>query len=299
MRNVALVEDSSQGTPMRTTRKYWHRVHSETLRDTNHILEIGFNGRFLIAVVLFFIYVLLVWRLGGKIEATSEVLLRSCASVAPFLSFPLVYLWNAVRIIPKLAAQDEKTIGSLKARLTPALQVSLPELGDSDRIIYGRTSETVSGRRQTVGTGQLRVLMLRCRAIGPDTQIKCRAILTDVRKLTVDGDLESVGFVESIDLSWSRALGDKAFQCEIVAGGTAKIYVLASRMPGSLILFRDLADLPVEYHQITFPHATYRFWVQVSSEASAPRTIVFDARSDPETGQIISDEVGNETALNL
>jgi hypothetical protein len=80
--------------------RFWRTVARRALRQTYELL-FDKVSRVAVAVLLFGIYAVLLWRYA-RLEAENEIILHVIATVAPLLIFPVVWIgalfWNASRV---------------------------------------------------------------------------------------------------------------------------------------------------------------------------------------------------------
>jgi hypothetical protein len=98
-------------------RSYWKRVHLRAWKEARQALWLESSERAVIIVVLSALVIALIWLIGGKEEAISELIAKGSATAAILLAFPIVYWWKFFRVPPiheKEAAEvNNVTIGNL------------------------------------------------------------------------------------------------------------------------------------------------------------------------------------------
>jgi hypothetical protein len=91
-------------------------VRRRAIERTRKQLEIA-KGKVVNAIFLGGIYLVLVWTLIGEEGAKSELLLKIAASLAPFLMFPILYLWHFRQAPAQIHEEQCEKINGLTSAL--------------------------------------------------------------------------------------------------------------------------------------------------------------------------------------
>lgn len=74
--------------------------HWAAFAAARHTCRLESWGQIVIALIVAIVGIVALWTLSGSNEAVSEIILRSGATIAIILIFPVVYLWNLLDIGP-------------------------------------------------------------------------------------------------------------------------------------------------------------------------------------------------------
>jgi hypothetical protein len=74
--------------------KYWKAVHTRALKEARHALWIETGERAVIAIAVIGVPIVLIWFVGGREMATTEIIIRAAVTAAIIFVFPFVYLWK-------------------------------------------------------------------------------------------------------------------------------------------------------------------------------------------------------------
>jgi hypothetical protein len=74
--------------------KYWKAVHKRALKEARHALWIETGERAVIAIAVIGVSIVLLWIVGGREMATTEIIIRAAVTAAIIFVFPFVYLWK-------------------------------------------------------------------------------------------------------------------------------------------------------------------------------------------------------------
>jgi hypothetical protein len=74
--------------------KYWKAVHKRALKEARHALWIETGERAVIAIAVIGLSIVLLWIVGGRELATTEIIIRATVTAAFIFVFPFVYLWK-------------------------------------------------------------------------------------------------------------------------------------------------------------------------------------------------------------
>lgn len=111
---------------MGAKREYWAAVYTRARSEARNEL-FSKKESVLIAAVLFPIYVAIVWIFGGNSAAENEILLKTAATVAPFLLYPILLIAKMFLVPAALADEQAVCIQGLRDELAalPNLTISL------------------------------------------------------------------------------------------------------------------------------------------------------------------------------
>jgi hypothetical protein len=124
---------------MRMAKAYWRSVHKLAATETFKSLGLESRDRLVIAILLAFIYLAVVWELGGRDAASGELLLKVAATMAPLIAFPAIYLWKFFRVPARMAAEAEEAQLELRRRLDRRAEINEKLRKLSDQLAQGHS----------------------------------------------------------------------------------------------------------------------------------------------------------------
>ncbi|TSJ64822.1 hypothetical protein FO470_06130 [Starkeya sp. 3C] len=213
---------------------------------------------------------LLFWHPPASIE-------KAVSSVPNILFlglFPAVILIRLIQA-PYWLLRDERAARAAIEKLRqPALRLALPEPPVIQSIsLKGTTSESLSGKRQTVITGwEMDVVALHCTNYGETAARGCRARLLEMIRTTPEGDSE-LRIVGTLELPWSKEDPEGSLSIDIAPAEQQCIWIGGVRSGGQTWLFRDRKRLPIEYQQLLGEVGTYRLLIQLDGDNIPPQQI--------------------------
>lgn len=199
--------------------------------------------------------------------------------------FPAIILIRLIQA-PYWLLRDERAARAAIEKLRqPALQLELPEPPVIQSVsLKGTTSESVSGRRQTVITGwQMDVVALQCTNDGEIAARGCRARLLEMVRTTPEGE-SALRIVGTLELPWSKENPEDSLSIDIAPAEQQRIWIGGVRSGGQTWLFRDRKRLPIEYQQLLGEAGAYRLLIQLDGDNIPPQQIQLEilAGSAPE-----------------
>ncbi|MFA5966675.1 MAG: hypothetical protein WC804_21880 [Sphingomonas sp.] len=221
---------------------------------------------------------LLFWRPPASIE-------KAVSSVPNMLFLGLFLAIILIRLIqaPYWLLRDERAAREAieKAR-RPALRLELPEPAVIQSIsLRGTTSESVSGRRQTVITGgEMDVVALHCTNDGETAARGCRARLLELVRIMPEGD-SALRIIGTLELPWSKEDPEGSLNIDIAPGEQQRIWIGGVRSGGQTWLYRDRKRLPIEYQQLLGEAGTYRMLIQVDGDNIPPQQMQLEIVAGP------------------
>jgi hypothetical protein len=181
----------------------------------------------------------------GSPEAwKDEAIARTAPMLLAFGGFPVVFLWNLIAAPARIDAERQLEIRQLKSALTPTLRLSLSPSSGFERVEYGKTVTTVSGRKQTAITqfGPI-YLLIDCENISATAIERCEAFLVSVRHEMPNGEIQPLR-IDALPLLWMPIDG-KSYQTSIPSRGhrnlvallrhQEKVYFHTDNLPASYI----------------------------------------------------------------
>jgi hypothetical protein len=72
----------------------WKLRHADALREARQICRLDSGPHAMITIIVTILAVTFVWLASGPNEAWSEVIVKTGATAALLLIFPIVYLWK-------------------------------------------------------------------------------------------------------------------------------------------------------------------------------------------------------------
>jgi hypothetical protein len=251
---------------------YWSRVAARAFRETWRSVFHEYTEFFVVAVLIAAIYVLLVVTFAARDEAGRLLMDRALEWLSPLLVFPGIFIFNLVRVPAEMNAEADAGLATLK----PKLQLSFTKDQGIAPIEYGHILQSISGSRQMVSRAQEIFLRVMCTNVSAHRVEGCEAWLVGAMGIKDDGTLESIGFDEPYQLSWSH-VPKSALLSETLQPGIPKpIYVLYRRPHPSLMLFQTIKQERLETGILFAKARKYRIWVQVNGITDTGDRICLD-----------------------
>ncbi|TAJ37858.1 MAG: hypothetical protein EPO55_17595 [Reyranella sp.] len=95
---------------------YWGNVHRQAWSETAKAVGLE-RERFWVFLAMQFVVAIAIWIGLGEVGLEKAAISRLAAAAAPFLGFPIVYLWKFFAAPAALAAAETATIGRLQSEL--------------------------------------------------------------------------------------------------------------------------------------------------------------------------------------
>lgn len=254
----------------------WSDAAKRALAAANRLLFLE-RDRLVIAVLLFFIYLALVWIVGGQEVLAGEFQLQVAASVAPLLIYPVCFAWQFFAQVDGVYREVVALAERRRERLTPTVRMSFEPHGGVSLVRKGVVHTSVNGQTSVTQRWPQTAVRIMCRNDSAVRATGCRGQISRVHEIDDSGELKDVGFHEPIDLNWGREISRGAQEVDIEPGTTKALYVLVRRSEPQLGFYVDPADIPLEYVMLLQPLKRYRFSVVLSVYSFGAETFIFDA----------------------
>ncbi len=197
------------------------------------------------------------------------------ANGLPILFFTIVFvLWFLGHLVAGpylLYAEELDRANRLDEQQKPKLRISARDAVLDD----GYTMETQGGSRQTVVSQSSQVVVLDVVNDGMETLTDCTCRVMGAWKMLEHGS-ERMALHGSVVLSWSRDLERPEFSADIEPSDTCVAYVAQLHPGGFAWIFRKLAGLPSEYHQMFGESGRYHVMLQFKSSLPNPLQLLVE-----------------------
>lgn len=201
-----------------------------------------------------------------------ERIITTNAPATFFLSaFGLTVFVGLVLAPVRLHEEEIRKRQAIEALRKPRFELSLPSDGVVNISTRGSTTETAGGLRQTVTTGWvLDVVCMICQNIGETPIRNARARLMSAERIDSEGVSKPLAIFEPIELTWKKDDLKNAFAKDFAPAEICRFWIGGVRSQGQFWLYRDVADLPIEYQQIFGEAGEFRVLVQIDADDAAP-----------------------------
>lgn len=169
---------------------------------------------------------------------------------------------------------------ALEQRLEPSLRVFLDET-DGTRLMFGTTSETHGGRRQSAILNDYdTVVRLACENTGEQRLKNVRAKV--VRAVRTKGEgLGPLPMTTPIELPWDPRKLEDSHSIDIDPGERQDFWVGWVRPQGQFFVMREANSLPMGYQQYFGDEGTYEISIEVSSDTLRARGMRIQVVAEP------------------